>query len=186
MKCPCCGHDNLPGADACAQCQTSLTQVDGARVDAAMVHARQEQSDIETSLMQEQISALQPVQPLTVERGTTLQQAIQIMRDRRFGCVVVTDHADNNTGKLIGILTERDLLQKVAGKGLDHSQCLVEDYMSPAPESSRAEHPLAYALHRMIISDIRYLPLVDDDDRPEGIISSRDVIAFMNEWFGKQ
>lgn len=169
MKCPCCGHQNLPGADACEECQTSLTQE----------HIGQIHSDIETSLMQQQIMSLQPDKPLTVAHGTTLKQAIQIMRDRHFGCVVVTDDA----GKLAGILTERDLLQKVAGLNLDHSQCLVEDFMSPAPECSKAEHPLAYALHRMIISDIRYLPLVDENDRPEGIISSRDVIAYINKRF---
>jgi CBS domain-containing protein len=173
MKCPCCGHENLPGADACEQCQTSLTQED----------VRQIQTDIETSLMQEQIRSLQPDEPLTVERGTTLKQAIQIMRSKHFGCVVVTDHAAGNAGRLVGILTERDLLQKVAGQDLDHSQCMVEDFMSPAPESSKAEHPLAYALHRMIISDIRYLPLVDENDRAEGIISSRDVIAYMHKRF---
>jgi CBS domain-containing protein len=176
MKCPFCGHDNLPGADACEQCQTSLTQED----------IRQSQSDIETSLMQEQISSLQPEEPLTVRRGTTLQQAIRIMRDRRIGCVAVVDDAASNTGRLVGVLTERDLLQKVAGQGLDFSQCMVEDFMSPAPESSKAEHPLAYALHRMIISDIRYLPIVDEDDRPEGIISSRDVIAYMNKRFSNR
>ena len=176
MKCPFCGHDNLPGADACEQCQTSLTQED----------IRQSQSDIETSLMQEQISSLQPEAPLTVRRGTTLQQAIRIMRDRRIGCVVVVDDAASNTGRLVGVLTERDLLQKVAGQGLDFSQCMVEDFMSPAPESSKAEHPLAYALHRMVISDIRYLLIVDEEDRPEGIISSRDVIAYMNERFSNR
>ena len=176
MKCPFCGHHNLPGADTCEQCQSSLMQED----------IRQSQSDIETSLMQEQISSLQPEEPLTVGRGTTLQQAIRIMRDRRIGCVAVVDDAASNTGRLVGVLTERDLLQKVAGQGLDFSQCMVEDFMSPAPESSKAEHPLAYALHRMIISDIRYLPIVDEEDRPEGIISSRDVIAYMNKRFSNR
>ena len=166
MKCPCCGHQNLPGMYACEQCQTSLTQED----------VRKVQTDVERSLMKEQIKSLQPVEPLTVDIGTTLKQAIRIMRNKNIGCVVVTGDA----GKLAGILTERDLLQKVAGKHLDHDRCRVEEFMSPAPESSKAEHPLAYALHRMIISDIRYLPLVDENDRPAGIISSRDVIAYIN------
>jgi CBS domain-containing protein len=169
MKCPSCGHQNLPGIDACERCQTSLTQED----------VRKVQTDVERSLMEEQIQSLQPVEPLTVALKTTLKQAIQIMRNKNIGCVVVTDDA----GKLAGILTERDLLQKVAGQNLDHNQCLVDDFMSPAPESSKSEHPLAYALHRMIISDIRYLPLVDEHDRPEGIISSRDVIAYMKRRF---
>jgi CBS domain-containing protein len=155
--------------DACEQCQTSLTQED----------VRKVQTDVERSLIKEQIKSLQPVEPLTVDIGITLKQAIQIMRNKNIGCVVVIDDA----GKLAGILTERDLLQKVAGQNLDHSQCMVEDFMSPAPESSKSEHPLAYALHRMIISDIRYLPLVDENDRPEGIISSRDVIAYIKKRF---
>ena len=169
MKCPSCGHQNLPGVDACERCQTSLTQEDVHKV----------QTDVERSLMEEQIKCLQPVEPLTIDLKTTLKRAIQIMRNKNIGCVVVTDDA----GKLAGILTERDLLQKVAGQNLDHSQCIVDDFMSPAPESSKSEHPLAYALHRMIISDIRYLPLVDENDRPEGIISSRDVIAYMKKRF---
>jgi len=169
MKCPSCGHQNLPGVDACERCQTSLTQEDVHKV----------QTDVERSLMEEQIKCLQPVEPLTIDLKTTLKQAIQIMRNKNIGCVVVT----NDAGKLAGILTERDLLQKVAGQNLDHSQCIVDDFMSPAPESSKSEHPLAYALHRMIISDIRYLPLVDENDRPEGIISSRDVIAYMKKRF---
>jgi CBS domain-containing protein len=167
MKCPSCGHQNLPGIDACERCQTSLTQEDVGQI----------QTDVERSLMQEHIGSLRPVEPLTVDRGTTLKQAIQIMRRKKIGCVVVT----GDTGKLAGIFTERDLLQKVAGQNLDHSQCKVEDFMSPAPESSKSEHPLAYALHRMIISDIRYLPIVDANDRPEGVISSRDVIAYINK-----
>ena len=166
MKCPSCGHHNLPGIDACERCQTSLTQED----------VRSVQTDVERSLMKQQIESLQPVEPLTVVVGTSLTRAIQLMRQQNIGCVVVS----GDEGKLAGILTERDLLQKVAGKHLDHDRCRVEDFMSPAPESSKAEHPLAYALHRMIISDIRYLPLVDENDRPEGIISSRDVIAYIN------
>jgi CBS domain-containing protein len=31
----------------------------------------------------------------------------------------------------------------------------------------------------MIVSDIRYLPLVDDSGRPNGIVSSRDIIAYI-------
>ena len=172
MKCPSCGHQNLPGIDACERCQTSLTQEDVLKL----------QTEIERSLMEEQIKSLQPVKPLTVELKTTLKTAIQIMRNNRIGSLLITGEG----GILAGILTERDLLRKVAGQNLDHAQCPVEDFMSPAPESSRSEHPLGYALHRMIISDIRYLPIVDENDRPEGVISSRDVIAYITARFGKK
>lgn len=136
-------------------------------------------TDIARGLMEEQVMSLHPVRPLTVGLSTTLKQAIQMMRERNIGCVLAIDHG----GRLAGILTERDLLRKVAGQNLDHGQCTVEEFMSPAPECSKAEHPLGYALHRMIISDIRYLPIVDANDRPLGIISSRDVIAYIKKRF---
>ncbi len=166
MKCPSCGYQNLPGMDACEQCQTSLTQED----------VPKSHTGVGRSLMEEQIKSLQPSKPLTVDLKANLKEAIHMMRKNGVGCVLIT----SDGGKLAGILTERDLLQKVAGQNLDLGQCVVEDFMSQAPESSKSEHPLGYALHRMIISDIRYLPLVDENDRPEGIISSRDIIAYIN------
>lgn len=169
MKCPACGYDNLPGADACENCGTSLTQED----------VPQAGTEIERSLMEDPVACLLPIRPLTVDRQTTLAEAIQLMRNHGIGCVLIT----GDGGRLGGILTERDLLQKVAGQGLDLGECRVGDFMSPAPESSKPDHPLAYGLQRMIISDIRYLPIVDDSDRPAGIVSSRDIIAYMAKQF---
>ena len=169
MKCPGCGYENLPGADACEHCGTSLTQED----------VPQAGTEVERSLMEDPVECLQPIRPLTVAVQTSLQDAIQLMRNHGIGCVLIT--ADD--GKLTGILTERDLLQKVAGQGLDLGRCMVGDFMSAAPESSKPEHPLGFALQRMIISDIRYLPIVDDCGRPAGIVSSRDVIAYMAKQF---
>jgi CBS-domain-containing membrane protein len=51
--------------------------------------------------------------------------------------------------------------------------------MSGAPETSKPYHPLGYAIQRMIVSDLRYLPLVDKSGRPNGIVSSRDIIAYI-------
>jgi CBS domain-containing protein len=169
MKCPSCGYDNLPGADACENCGTSLTRED----------VPQANTEVERSLMEDPVECLQPISPLRVDLQTSLQEAIQMMRDHSIGCVLVI--ADS--GKLTGILTERDLLQKVAGKGFDLAQSLVGDFMSQAPESSKPDHPLGYALQRMVISDIRYLPIVDNSDRPAGIVSSRDIIAYMAKQF---
>jgi CBS domain-containing protein len=169
MKCPACDYENLPGADACEHCGSSLTRDDVPQAD----------TGIERSLMKDPVACLQPIKPLRVELQTSLEDAIQMMRNHGIGCVLIT----GDGGKLTGILTERDLLQKVAGKSLDLAQCPVGDFMSPAPESSKSDHPLGYALHRMIVSDIRYLPIVDSSDRPAGIVSSRDIITYMAKRF---
>jgi CBS domain-containing protein len=165
MKCPNCGYDNLPGADQCEQCLSSLTRDDVPQADGA----------VERSLMEDPVACLVPIRPLTVETHTSLADALALMRNHRIGCVLVTDEQ----GLLKGIVTERDLLQKVALETPDLDACPVKYLMSAAPESSKPDHPLGYAIQRMIVSDIRYLPLVDDSGRPNGIVSSRDIIAYI-------
>ncbi len=169
MKCPSCGYDNLPGADSCENCLASLSQVD----------VPQPLDAVERSLMEEPVACLQPLRPLTVEQHTRLDETVDFMRNHGIGCVLVTDAA----GKLTGILTERDLLQKVAGKGRGLARLQVADCMTAAPEWSKPGYPLGYALQRMIVSDIRYLPLLDDGGKPVGIVSSRDIIAYMANRF---
>jgi CBS domain-containing protein len=48
--------------------------------------------------------------------------------------------------------------------------------MTPKPETIEPERPLAYALQRMTVGDLRHLPLVDEENRSVGVISSRDII----------
>ena len=165
MKCPLCGYDNLPGADQCEQCLSSLTQDDIPQAD----------TGVERSLMEDPVACLQPIRPLTVDTHRSLADALELMRNHQIGCLLITAEQ----GTLAGILTERDLLQKVALEAPPLEQCKVEDFMSAAPETSKPDHPLGYALQRMIVSDLRYLPLVDDSGRPNGIVSSRDIIAYI-------
>ena len=165
MKCPSCDSNNLPGVDACENCGTSLTRDD----------VPQAGTEVERSLMEDPVECLHPVRPLTVDLQTTLAAAIQLMRNHSIGCVLATA-AD---GALAGILTERDLLQKVAARGLDLDRCAVKDYMTGVPETAKPDHPLGYAIQRMIVSDLRYLPLIDASGKPVGIVSSRDIIDYM-------
>jgi CBS domain-containing protein len=167
MRCPVCDHDNLPGADECAQCETSLTQED---VPVALIRSRLEQS-----LHEDTVATLNPVEAVSVTEDTSLDAAVRTMRNRKIGCLLVTDRS----GKLCGILTERDLVNKVAGIVEDLTSHTVSRFMTHRPETVQADHLLAVALQRMMVSDLRYLPLVDDEDRPTQIISSRDIISYL-------
>jgi CBS domain-containing protein len=138
MKCPACGHDNLPGADSCDNCAGSLTRDDVPQAD----------SEVERSLMEDPVECLNPVRPITVECPTSLTEAIQLMQNHNIGCVEL-------------------------------DQCAVKDFMTEIPETSRIDHPLGYAIHRMVVSDLRYLPIVDETGRSVGIASSRDIIDYM-------
>ena len=167
MLCPSCGHDNLPGADHCAQCQTSLTQED---VPIALIRSR-----IEKSLSRDKIETLNPIAAVSVAEDTPLDVVVAQMRERKIGCMLVTDRE----GRLCGIFTERDLINRVAGAVEDLAAVPVSRFMSHRPETVRADQLLASALQRMKVGDLRYLPLVDDQGRPREIISSRDIINYL-------
>lgn len=169
MQCPGCGFDNLPGSDECTECHTSLTQED---LPSASI-----ESGIEQSLAEDTVATLKPVDGVSTPETTSLDVAIAIMRQKSIGCLLITD-AD---GKLSGIITERDLVNKVAGLVDDLTAHTVSEFMTPRPETVRAEQLLAGALQSMMVGDFRYLPLVDDQGRPTQIISSRDIIGYLTQ-----
>ena len=167
MRCTSCGHDNLPGADHCDECHANLMHED---VPLAGI-----ESALEHSLSEDEVQALNPVEAFSVPEGTSLEEAIRTMREQKIGCLLVTDHE----GRLSGIFTERDLLYKVAGKVEDLSARRVSQYMTHDPEVIRGDQLLASALQRMMVGDLRHLPLVDSEGCPDKILSSRDIIDYL-------
>jgi CBS domain-containing protein len=160
MYCPSCGHLNLPGADQCGKCLLDL-----AALDRPAAHDK-----VEASLMADPVSVLHPKPPVTVPAAAALGDAVRVMMDRGVGAVLVTA-AD---GGLVGILTERDFLTKVAGQpGFEHLP--VDRFMTPRPETVAADDPLALALQKMDIGGYRHLPVVAGGV-PVGVVSVRDVL----------
>ena len=131
---------------------------------------------IQERVTTELIAAMKPRVPIAISAGSSLASATWKMNIYNIGCLVVTDAE----GKLIGIFTERDVLMRVAGIVEDLTQAYVADYMTAEPISLKAGYPIADAIYLMSHYGFPYLPLVDDNDRPEGIISFRDVVAYLN------
>ena len=121
------------------------------------------------------VEQLGPSEVISVLGTATVAEALAILREQHIGCVLVTDSA----GKLSGIFTERDAVARVAAEELDAAAVAVSDVMTPDPESVKRDHSLAHAIHLMVVSDLRYLPLIDDDEAPIGVISSRDLIDYV-------
>lgn len=169
MDCPACGNVNLPGADACEECMAPLTQLDIPRAT----------TKIEHSMMFDEVQTLHIARPITVAADAPLREAVETMRSNRIGCVLATGAG----GKLAGILTERDLLFEVAGQEVDLDAARVSDYMTPDPETLKPHNHIAFALHHMMIGEFRHLPLVDDEGRPAGMVSSRDIINYIEGHF---
>jgi CBS domain-containing protein len=166
MICPTCGWDNLPGNEECSNCQQDLTPLDRPVA----------QNRVERSLMEDRVSALRPKPPVTVAPATTLQEAIRVMLAHNLGAVLVVDGG----GKLAGILSERDLLTKVAPLPDPYAELHVEDFMTADPETVSPEDTLAFALHKMDIGGYRHLPVLSEG-KPSGVISVRDMLRHITQ-----
>lgn len=94
------------------------------------------------------------------------------------GAVLVEDG-----GALVGIFTERDLLNRVDYSDALWSHVVVRDVMTPHPMVIRPDDSLSEALRRLIQGHRRHLPIVDDRGHVLGLISIRDILSFIAERF---
>ncbi|HOB74277.1 MAG TPA: CBS domain-containing protein [Phycisphaerae bacterium] len=164
MRCPLCGCDNLDGADACETCNGSLA-------GESPVNLRR--TPLEDRIARNPLSVLKPRRPVTVAPSDTVGEVIALLARHNIGCALVVQDE-----KLLGIFTERDALMKI-GDSLDTTgQRPVRDFMTPAPETLLLTDPIAFALNRMAVGGYRHIPL-EQDGKPAGIISVRDVLAYL-------
>jgi CBS domain-containing protein len=161
MICPNCGHDNLPGDEECSCCRQDLTQL-----DRPMAHDR-----VELSLMEDAVGSLHPPEPIVALPTTSVSIAIQTLLKHDIGALLVVDE----TGKLLGIFSERDVLAKVADPEADYTKRTVGEFMTADPECVNADDTLAFALHKMDVGGYRHLPVLHEG-RPAAVVSVRDLL----------
>jgi CBS domain-containing protein len=86
-------------------------------------------------------------------------------------------------GRLVGIFTERDLLTRVVGRGLDPAATPLSAVMTPGPEALTPRDRVCYAVNRMSVAGYRTIPLVDEAGRPIGIVTVHDFIKWLAHLF---
>ena len=119
--------------------------------------------------------------PLVVSVGKTLKDAVELMQQKRLGCVLIVKDR-----KLAGILTERDVLMKSVGSGKDMSKVKVEEIMTPDPQAFQTDDSVAFVLNAMSVGGYRHVPIVDDQDRPLAVVSVKDIVNFLVEHFPEE
>lgn len=108
---------------------------------------------------------------ITIRPQQDLHAAVQMLRDHRIGALVVTDAA----GVLQGILSERDIVRKLAetpGRTLPHQ---VSDVMTSRVETTTPDEPLVSVMRRMSAGRFRHMPVMDGTGLA-GIVTIGDVV----------
>lgn len=108
--------------------------------------------------------------PECCRRDDTAQQAARVMRDRDCGCLPIVDDA----GKVVGIVTDRDLAVRAIASGKDPNTKL-NDLMTPVATCCGPDDDLRDVEKKMAEVQVRRIPIVDGGGRCVGIVSQADI-----------
>jgi len=108
---------------------------------------------------------------VTIEADQSAMLAARTMREHNLGALVVM-----NGGRIHGILSERDLMNRVVAEGLDPSTVAVESVCTREVTTVEASATVTECYDLIMQKGFRHLPIRDEANRPVGIISARDFL----------
>jgi CBS domain-containing protein len=115
------------------------------------------------------VSQAMTASPRAIERTESVVQAARLMASEDVGSLPVVEG-----DRLVGIVTDRDLVLQVLAKDLDPSKVTISEIASENPVVAKPDEPLDAALQRMAREQVRRLPVVDAG-RLVGILAQADV-----------
>ena len=111
--------------------------------------------------------------PVCCLPNDSVANAAELMKSGNIGSIPVIEN--EQTQKLVGIVTDRDLALKIVAEGRDAKSTKVEAVMTHKVVTCRAEDDLQEALDAMAEHQLRRIPVVDNDNKILGIIAQADV-----------
>ena len=108
----------------------------------------------------------------TLSPKNTVRDAAQLMGTRRISAILISEE----DGKLLGIVTERDLTAKVLAASMDPDTTALAEIMTKDPHVIGPEGSPLDALELMRVRGFRHLPVVDNE-QVVGMVSIRDLYA---------
>jgi CBS domain-containing protein len=133
------------------------------------------------ALANARVDELSPRPHARVGVGDAMWKVVAEMRAHGRGAVLVEED-----GALVGIFTERDLLNRVDHGDALWSHLVVRDVMTPHPMVIHPDESLSEALRRLTQGHRRHLPIVDERGHVLGLISIRDILSYVAERFPEE
>ena len=108
----------------------------------------------------------------TVAADATLQEAVGILARQKIGALLIS----RDGRRIDGILSERDIVRRLAADGIDLSNERVVDLMVSDVHTCRPEATVSQVMQLMDDKRIRHVPVVIDDGVLAGVVSIRDIV----------
>lgn len=112
--------------------------------------------------------------PLSLSPATSVFDAVVKMSDKNYGSVLIIDDDE----KVIGVVTERDVMNKLVSKGRDPKATLLSDIMTENPRLARETDDMIDWLRIMSNERFRRLPVVDDEGRAKAVFTQGDFVSY--------
>jgi CBS domain-containing protein len=125
------------------------------------------------------VSEIMTAAPACCSREEKAQNAAHIMRELNVGVVPIVESETDDT--LVGVVTDRDLCLGIVARGVDPASADIESCMSEEIVSCRADDNVEKVVALMQKHQIRRIPVVDDNNHIEGIVSLADLTVRGNE-----
>lgn len=133
---------------------------------------------IERALVEQMVAAIQHQPYATIAPNATVREAVDRLAEGHIACLLV-----EQGGKLVGVFSERDVLNQAAANYDAVKDRPVSEVMTTNPVYVYETDPSAAALSVMAVSGYRHVPILDLDDRLAGIASPQRVTAFLQRFF---
>jgi CBS domain-containing protein len=137
-------------------------------------------------LRKDRVSALRLRDVCRVGPKDSIEHVVRMMVGCRAGFALVMEGDGAGTadeaGRLIGIFTERDFVNRVVAAGLDPAGA-VETVMTRTPKTVRRAASVQSAVELMASGGYRHLPVTGGGGEPLGVLSVKDVVRYLVEYF---
>ena len=115
--------------------------------------------------------------PATLRAEDSIERAARVMRETQDGSIPVVDRA----GRLIGIVTDKDITVKLVAIGASIPHAQVSDCMTGEAFACSADCTLESCLSAMSWHQVKRIPIVDDEHRIIGTVSRSDLASYLCE-----
>lgn len=112
-------------------------------------------------------------EPVCCVPAEPISKAAEVMKREDVGSVPVVESRDD--ARLVGIVTDRDIVVKVVAGGRSIEGAKVQDVMTPNPVCCREDDDVSRAVSLMEERQVRRMPVVAADGRLSGIIAQADI-----------